>query len=69
LFFAGARSVLLSLWPVPDDATCDLMVALYAALHRGLPPGDALRTAKLLLRDRDYDPQAWAGFVILGRAW
>ncbi|MEW2551216.1 CHAT domain-containing protein [Streptomyces zhihengii] len=45
---AGARSVVGSLWPVPDDATSLLMYMTHHYLNReGLPPGSALRRAQL----------------------
>lgn len=45
---AGARSVLGSLWPVPDDTTSLLMYMTHHYMSRdGLPPGQALRRAQL----------------------
>ena len=68
-FRAGARAVLVSLWPVDDLATADLMTAFYRELlgnRQG--PAAALRAAQLsLLRRPDRSsPSAWAGFVLLG---
>ncbi|MFC5899941.1 CHAT domain-containing protein [Streptomyces zhihengii] len=49
---AGARSVVGSLWPVPDDATSLLMYMTHHYLSReGLPPGSALRRAQLWMLD------------------
>jgi CHAT domain-containing protein len=65
LFLAGARSVVLSLWKVDDDATALLMVRFYQNLQRAgshdrragsrerpepLSKAEALREAKLWLR-------------------
>ncbi|MEV0039021.1 CHAT domain-containing protein, partial [Streptomyces sp. NPDC050804] len=45
---AGARSVLGSLWPVPDEATSLLMYMTHHYMRReGQPPGRALRSAQL----------------------
>jgi CHAT domain-containing protein/Tfp pilus assembly protein PilF len=70
LLSAGARCVVLSLWPVPDRPTCRLMLAFYQALRRGEPPADALRTAKAEVRRRYprvyQSPFAWAAFVVIG---
>lgn len=48
---AGARSVVVSLWSVDSRATEALMVAFYEALGRGVEPWEALRSAKLSVRD------------------
>ncbi|MFF1360777.1 CHAT domain-containing protein [Streptomyces sp. NPDC058297] len=49
---AGARSVLGSLWPVPDEATSLLMYMTHHFMRRdGLSPGQALRTAQSWMLD------------------
>lgn len=69
---AGARSLVLSLWKVPDDETRELMDRFYAALATE-PPADALRAAQLGLlasrRERGLagHPFFWAAFVVSGR--
>ncbi len=67
--YAGARSVVASLWNVEDRATAELMRAFYEAmLKRRLGPAAALREAQLgLLRgERWRSPYYWAGFVMQG---
>ncbi|MFL6209988.1 MAG: CHAT domain-containing protein [Pyrinomonadaceae bacterium] len=68
--YAGARSVVASLWNVNDTATAELMKSFYANLKRGQPKDEALRQAKLsLLRGRQTPwrhPYYWAPFVLLG---
>lgn len=67
--WAGARSVLASLWTVPDDSTADLMKAFYEALGRGLPRDEALSEAQRTIRSRGGDaahPYFWAAFALLG---
>jgi CHAT domain-containing protein len=65
---AGARSVIVSLWPVSDRSTARLMVRLYRGLEDGLDPPTALREAKLsLLHDASTaHPYFWSGFVVVG---
>ena len=68
-FRAGARSVVVSSWDVPDRATADLMARFYAnLLLRHLPPASALREAQLALRSqpRTASPSFWAGFTLHG---
>ncbi|HZM71399.1 MAG TPA: CHAT domain-containing tetratricopeptide repeat protein [Candidatus Cryosericum sp.] len=70
---AGVATVIMSLWPVEDEAALGWMRALYEArLVRGLPTPEAARAASLdVLRVRRQAGQAthpfyWAGFVATG---
>jgi tetratricopeptide (TPR) repeat protein len=63
---AGARSVVVSLWYVPDQETSELMPAFYRALAHTRAKGVALRQAMLETRARHPDPLAWAGFLLIG---
>jgi CHAT domain-containing protein len=66
--YAGAKSVIASLWKVNDDATAILMSRLYARIKKGGNPGAALRGAQLeMVRDEQWsNPYYWAAFVLLG---
>jgi CHAT domain-containing protein len=66
--YAGARSVIASLWKVDDDATAILMKALYSRMQRGESPNNALHGAQLdLLKDARFsEPYYWAAFVLEG---
>lgn len=66
--YAGAKSVIASLWKVNDDATATLMSRLYARIMKGESPGLALRGAQLeMLRDEEWSsPYYWAAFVLQG---
>jgi CHAT domain-containing protein/predicted negative regulator of RcsB-dependent stress response len=66
--YAGARSVLASLWKVDDDATVPLMKDFYSRLQQGQDPPGALRGAQLDLfnNPRLSDPYYWAAFVVEG---
>jgi CHAT domain-containing protein/tetratricopeptide (TPR) repeat protein len=68
-FYAGAHTVIATLWDVNDLSTARLMQNLYAQLNTGLGPEDALREAKLRMlrgnRNLWRDPHFWAPFVVL----
>lgn len=70
---AGARTVIMSLWPVDDQATRAWMRALYEArFRRDLSTADAVHAASVaVLRDRRAKKQStlpvyWAAFVAAG---
>ena len=68
---AGARSVIASHWPVPDDydATKRLITGLFSA-PPGTAAGQALREAQVKLMDdaNTSHPYYWAAFAIVGDA-
>src|SRR4029077_7353193 len=64
--YAGARSVIASLWKVDDKATATLMASLYRRMHKGETPGAALRGAQLEMARRGRKPADWAAFVLQG---
>ena len=67
--YAGARSIVSSLWKVDDRATGELMQRFYSALERHGDKRRALREAQLSLRKAGYDhPYFWAAFNITGEA-
>lgn len=68
-FYAGARRVVASLWPVDDHASAALMRSFYRGmLERGETPALALASAQRELRadPRWRAPYYWAGFVLQG---
>lgn len=70
LLAAGARFLLLNLWPVADNPTARLVTAFYDALLEGGDPVEALWRAKIRVR-RSHphvyaDPMTWAGLVAVG---
>ncbi|HLA79126.1 MAG TPA: CHAT domain-containing protein, partial [Vicinamibacteria bacterium] len=66
--YAGARSVLASLWEVSDASTAELMRHFYGQLGRGVPKAEALRRAQLelLKRPATAAPFYWAAFGLVG---
>jgi CHAT domain-containing protein len=78
--YAGAQSVLASLWSVADESTSLLMRAFYANLQGGMSKDEALRQAQLVLlggrarvgtetvqdQSRLQHPYYWAAFELFG---
>jgi CHAT domain-containing protein len=63
---AGASTLVMSLWKVPDRETSDLMARFYEGLVQGKTKIDALREAQLHVRRRAPDPFYWGAFVCQG---
>jgi CHAT domain-containing protein len=63
---AGAETLVMSLWKVPDLQTQELMVDFYRRVLAGQPRADALRDAQLALKERYPDPYYWGAFVCQG---
>jgi CHAT domain-containing protein len=67
--YAGASTVIASLWKVDDKATSQLMTQFYKGMfEEGLTPSAALRKAKLdMWKQPSYRaPFYWAAFVLQG---
>ena len=66
--YAGARTVLASLWKVEDASTAELMKRFYGYLKSGKTKDEALRLAQIdLIRSPNYSqPRDWAAFELMG---
>jgi CHAT domain-containing protein len=67
---AGAETLVMSLWPVSDYVTREMMTDYYRGLKAGLGRGAALRQVQraMLLRKGRQHPFYWAAFIQAG-AW
>ncbi|MDM0117224.1 CHAT domain-containing protein [Variovorax sp. J22R133] len=63
---AGAPSVIVSLWAIPDEPTRDLMVSFYGRLQAGAGKSEALRDAMMATRKTYPKTAFWAAFVLMG---
>ena len=63
---AGARTLVMSLWKVPDRQTQELMEEFYRRLLDGQPRAGALRHAQLAMKERYPDPYYWGAFICQG---
>jgi CHAT domain-containing protein/Tfp pilus assembly protein PilF len=70
LLYAGASSLVVSLWQVADDTTPELMVSFYRQLAQGVDKAEALRLSKLKLIESGEPharPYHWAPFILIGQ--
>lgn len=63
---AGAKTLVMSLWKVPDSETRMLMEEFYSRLLEGRPRLDALREAQLAIKAAFPGPLHWGAFVCQG---
>ena len=69
---AGAKSLIMSLWQIPDEETKDLMVEFYKGLFDGKSKLNALHEASLSVMKSVKDkyksthPFYWGGFILIG---
>lgn len=70
-YYAGAKSLVNTLWKINDKSTVKLMEYFYEELSRGKSKTEALRLAKLKYLESTDDellkhPYYWAAFVVSG---
>ena len=65
---AGARSVLVTLWAIEDEATLEFMKKFYYHLNEGKSASESLDQARKYLRESDTfnKVKQWAPFVLIG---
>lgn len=69
-FYAGAQSVVASLWKVDDEEAATFMRAFYHNLAEAKSKDEALRAVKLeMMRNGSTaSPRHWASFILIGEA-
>jgi hypothetical protein len=60
---AGAKALVISLWKVSDQVTCELFEEFYPRLLEGHSCAEALRGAQLAIRGRHPNPRDWGAFI------
>ncbi|MCB0154605.1 MAG: CHAT domain-containing protein [Anaerolineae bacterium] len=63
---AGAKTLVMSLWAVPDHHTQLLMTDFYSRILAGEPRAEALRQAQLTLKATYDEPRYWGAFICQG---
>jgi CHAT domain-containing protein/Tfp pilus assembly protein PilF len=66
--YAGARSLLLTLWDVNDRSTAQFMTSFYRRLQTSTSKAEALTEAAKEVREQYPHPYHWAPFVLVGKA-
>ncbi len=65
---AGAKTVVCSLWEVPDAPTRQMFTSFYTRVLAGEPRGNAFhQTVRELAARHPHHPVAWGGFILVGR--
>ena len=63
---AGARTVMMSLWKVNDDATQELMSSFYKNWVTGMTKREAFSKAQMEIKKKHPEPYYWGAFVMVG---
>lgn len=66
LFYAGARNVLVNLWPLEPATAFTFYQDFYAALRQGQSPQEAFLRARQHLRQIHPEPRIWAAWQLWG---
>jgi CHAT domain-containing protein len=64
--YAGAPTVVASLWSVQDKQTGELIVSFFKQLRNGKSKAEALKEAQREMRVKYPHPYYWAAFVLTG---
>src|SRR4051794_29495602 len=63
---AGAKTLVMSLWKVPDEETRELMEDFYRRILAGEPRAEALRNAQRTMKTKYPQAFFWGAFICQG---
>ena len=67
LLYAGAQTLMVSLWEVHDQSTAEFMRDFYTFYRETANKSSALREALINLRKKRPHPYYWAAFALVGK--
>jgi hypothetical protein len=67
LLYAGAQTLMVSLWEVHDQSTAEFMRDFYDGYKSSANKANALRNAVLKLKEKHRHPYYWAAFALVGK--
>lgn len=68
-YLAGIPSVVMTMWNVEDQQSCELMKLFYQNLYVGQSKSEALANAKReMLKRGNRHPYFWAGYILQGNS-
>jgi tetratricopeptide (TPR) repeat protein len=67
LLYAGAQTLMVSLWEVHDQSTAEFMRDFYDGYKSSANKANALRNAVLKLKQKHRHPYYWAAFALVGK--
>jgi tetratricopeptide (TPR) repeat protein len=67
LLYAGAQTLMVSLWEVHDQSTAEFMEDFYRGYQSSRNKANALRKAVMKLKEKHRHPYYWAAFALVGK--
>jgi tetratricopeptide (TPR) repeat protein len=67
LLYAGAQTLMVSLWEVHDQSTAEFMRDFYSQYRTSANKANALRNAVIRLKEKHRHPYYWAAFALVGK--
>ncbi|HMC31279.1 MAG TPA: CHAT domain-containing tetratricopeptide repeat protein [Candidatus Angelobacter sp.] len=67
LLYAGAQTLMVSLWEVHDQSTAEFMGDFYRNYKISANKANALRMAVMKLKEKHRHPYYWAAFALVGK--
>jgi len=67
LLYAGAQTLMVSLWEVHDQSTAEFMRDFYSFYWGAKDKSEAVRQAVFRLREKRPHPYYWAAFALVGK--